>query len=352
MKKIGDKKIDSGVFIILIGLVVFSTAIIGNILGDQLTGNTHIFRSRTLGHSSTGSLSTGSSCTQNSQCASGYCYQRLLQPSGTCQPVNLPNGDFCYTNRQCISNICSNNLCSAPYVYDPCLLNQEDYSTYTLQPVVKDLYFTQVDADQNHINRTSARVIEFKAQNYTAKGFLTGYATNNTNTSTDTFWIATSASGVALEFYKRDSSTNRAVRFFNNSINLERISQIDHRSRYISLSVKNDTPLSQSGINRNFYPRNISYPLISFNLILSDGPNLNLSLYLQESSVGHLTYIGHSISDTNQTNDIRYNTIDLSTNTRDMLLPTNIIIYNPDWNAISDRIIIGIPPEPFAPRPL
>src|SRR3989338_1829215 len=97
----------SGNFLILLGLVVLTTAIVGVLAGDALTGA--FFHQRgvpSVSSSKLGGLPLDSPCSSGSDCQSGICLYNL------CVGSNLPVGSHCIQNSQCASQLCQNSQCA------------------------------------------------------------------------------------------------------------------------------------------------------------------------------------------------------------------------------------------------
>src|SRR3989338_6678536 len=111
-------------FLILLGLVVLTTAIVGVLAGDALTGA--FFHQRgvpSVSSSKLGGLPLDSPCSSGSDCQSGICLYNL------CVGSNLPVGSHCIQNSQCASQLCQNSQCATttPRLPDgaPCQVYQD-----------------------------------------------------------------------------------------------------------------------------------------------------------------------------------------------------------------------------------
>ena len=114
----------SGNFLIILGLVVLTTAIVGVLAGDALTGA--FFHQRgvpSVSSSKLGGLPLDSPCSLGSNCQSGICLHNL------CVGSNLPVGSHCIQNSQCASQSCQYSQCATttPRLpdYAPCQARQE-----------------------------------------------------------------------------------------------------------------------------------------------------------------------------------------------------------------------------------
>src|SRR3989344_2027153 len=112
----------SGNFLILLGLVVLTTAIVGVLAGDALTG-AFFHQGGVPSRSKLGGLPLDSPCSSGSDCQSGICLYNL------CVGSNLPVGSHCIQNSQCASQLCQNSQCATttPRLpdYAPCQARQE-----------------------------------------------------------------------------------------------------------------------------------------------------------------------------------------------------------------------------------
>ncbi len=105
----------AGILILLIGVVVFITALAGSLTGASLVSASNTVTGDSI-KDVTGQQTLLTSCTRDSQCGTNkICYIAPGVFSGNCVTSNLALGSICpYGNRQCLSLMCSNKMCVQP----------------------------------------------------------------------------------------------------------------------------------------------------------------------------------------------------------------------------------------------
>lgn len=105
-------EVTAGVLILLIGVVVFTTALTGSLTGASLASASNTLTGNSIKSVTGNFLVIGASCYKDSDCASNFCYTADPAYPGKCVTTNLAIGSSCpYGNKQCNSQICRNGVC-------------------------------------------------------------------------------------------------------------------------------------------------------------------------------------------------------------------------------------------------
>ena len=184
-------QIASGVLILLIGLVVFTSALTGSITGNSIfTSFKSIFSksSPNIIPYNPPLKSFGEACTTHAECSTYYCNYATAYPDSSdikkCRNLDLPNGEPCVWDKDCSTGYCpsSSRTCSSylinRFIYDECSPNDPcDPNTLFCKRVQKNglvitdpnykrcahkLAFNAVGCEQNNDCTTGSCTIDSK----------------------------------------------------------------------------------------------------------------------------------------------------------------------------------------------
>ena len=241
---------------------------------------------------------------------------------GTC-----PIGKICTT---ALNGICSTPARSCP----TCLRNLPsffDYKEYVIDTDTVDLSEYMWDPNE----RRNVKVLRIKVIGGDDQGLHAG------GTDIDTIYISyrSTENEEGLYFYKHVPHTSQNVRFLN--------SDRGQTGRITNpFTFNHNSTRLHTDILRTSSASHPAYVLRIFELDTGNRPYL--SIYFEADSPNSINYLGHSDSNTVTDDDVLYNGAvmsDISKNREDTLLPSNILVLNPDLNALSDRVKIRIPPK-------
>src|SRR3989344_3265404 len=185
-----SKGITGGILILLIGLVVFATALAGSITGFSIFSN-----SLSTSDSITGAQTARPTvCRTDSQCLTGqFCYPP--NTNGRCLNTNQAAETSCVTNRQCASNTCNkpnpalSGTCTVPNTSWQTLSQCRLFDSSYLQPIWSSLtaYSTLPTTTSSYYGTTGNRVCQegsnrgLFSQSHCVLAIQTGYSYSTTN---------------------------------------------------------------------------------------------------------------------------------------------------------------------------
>ncbi|MBI4894407.1 MAG: S-layer protein [Candidatus Aenigmarchaeota archaeon] len=203
-----------------------------------------------------------------------------------------------------------------------------DYQDYEITDRIKDLR----DSTGNNIVTSGAHVIEFSGEGNDDSFTLTEPVSSTTK-STDNIYVQLTTGEAARLFWEDSNDGNKLRNFANISTNGTTASafNIDYQSASIPVDIE---ALLQAGQS-------------NFNITVNGEVGSDVKFFIQETGAnsGAIDYVGHSDSDTTQTNDVLYGTRDISGWEENTMTPDGLKIFNPDSNAPSDKYKMSVPSE-------
>jgi len=216
-------------------------------------------------------------------------------------------------------------------IYENNNQKDDDFGSYVIEDDTRDLYQNATDANP----RTTAHVLALKHSGGKDDGFVAG------GVDTDTVWIEANSTG-SYRFYRKQQDGSKAIRFgASDTVSNDSMSAftIDYKSSSIPVSIRGQPRADIAG---NFY--------IDIQDLGTSGFT-NLSLYIRQSPVGSIDFIGTTDSDTTKAYDLTWNRtngatpVDISGFEENTRLASGLIVLDPDANAPGDKVKLRVPPD-------
>jgi len=205
----------------------------------------------------------------------------------------------------------------------------DDYQAYEITDRIKDLR----DSTGANIVTSGAHVIEFSGEGSDDSFTLTDPVSSTTK-STDNIYIQLTTGEAARLFWEDSNDGNKLRNFANITTNGTTTApfSIDFQSSNVPVNIESYMDIASAS---------------SLNITVTGEVGSSVKFFVQETgtNTGAIDYVGHSDSDTTQTNDVLYGTRDISGWEENTLTPDGLRIMNPDSNAPSDKYKIEVPSE-------
>lgn len=203
-------------------------------------------------------------------------------------------------------------------------LQIDDYQQYEITDATIDLWDAAGDTKQV----TSARVLKIRAVGADDQGFVT---TSGTEKADTVYLYTPNATGLVL--YRLDRSTPKAVNVMNYTWSgSEDLFDIDYKQSTFNVFWEWGPANGTFNGNLSFEPTNSVD---------------EMKVYVEQSAVGMIDYVGHSDGDTITANDLLYVTTgvvkDISGWEENTRMKSGIIIEDPDSYASSDKVLFQVP---------
>ncbi len=185
----------------------------------------------------------------------------------------------------------------------------DDYLTYTLDTTTKELYASQEDVQNNTVQVSGAKVLEFDTNK---NGF------DVAGTKTETIYLY--HTGTELRVYeKRANKAVLAATITGSGTPFK----LDYQKAEV------DVDFSVAGTTAT----------MTLDFTVGD----DLAIYFETENTDEINYLGHSDGDTDVNDDILYGTKDISGFDKDVRLGSGAILEDPKDHQSSDDLVLRLP---------
>ena len=221
-----------------------------------------------------------------------------------------------------------------------------DYQLYKLDTDTADLYNSSSDAQNNRADKTSRKVLRFRAVGQDGNGF----SVSGTNSDTLYFYM----NNTGLQWYYEDQGTSKpilsgALSFqLGSNASISDLATIKFKDNNLPIDINNLTNTSTAAGGVGFFSFVLDGGAATASKDLGYG---DIVVRVEtDGDANEITYLGDSDSDTTTANDLRFvnpagTMRDLTGWEEDTMTADGVIIYDPDAHKSSDIYEFGMPAD-------